>query len=483
MAELFTLDLRTLAVLRVSLGVLLLVDLGARAVDFRAFYTDDGVLPRELLRAEVLHPLSWSLHSFLGSGFAQAVLFVVAALLACVLIAGYQTRWVTIASWFLLASLHTRNPLILQGGDLLLQHVLFWSIFLPLGARYSVDAGKGEDGTHTSIAVAALLLQITFVYYFTAMLKAHPIWISEGSAMFYALSLKGFSTHAGRMLLAYPGLLRVGTFTVMAIELLGPLVSFLPFATQKVRPFAALVMIGFHMGTAVFMKVGLFPYIASAAWLVFLLTPWAWGKIPHRLRAAVAGFVTPWLERAHARRTGARHAFRLTRVERVVVAVFLVMAFVSNVGNVKRFGVKLPSAYLHVVDATRLYQQWALFAPHPLVAHGWIVAAARLEDGSEVDLWEDGAPVTDAEPDYWPARWDRQRWRKYLTHMWMAHTNDDHFERYSTYPGWLCADWNRRHPDRRAEHVRIEFVYDYTILPGREPLERERSLLFDVDCR
>ena len=44
--ERFGLDLRALALFRILLGVILLVDLAARVGDIGVFYTDSGVLPR-----------------------------------------------------------------------------------------------------------------------------------------------------------------------------------------------------------------------------------------------------------------------------------------------------------------------------------------------------------------------------------------------------------------------------------------------------
>ncbi len=53
----FGCDLRTLALFRINLGLLIIVDLVLRCRDFRLHYTDYGVLPR----GELLHTLNyWS---------------------------------------------------------------------------------------------------------------------------------------------------------------------------------------------------------------------------------------------------------------------------------------------------------------------------------------------------------------------------------------------------------------------------------------
>ena len=50
------------------------------------------------------------------------------------LIFGVRTRFAALASWFMLVSVQTRNPVILQGGDVYLRLLAFIAIFLPIGA-------------------------------------------------------------------------------------------------------------------------------------------------------------------------------------------------------------------------------------------------------------------------------------------------------------------------------------------------------------
>src|SRR5262249_1652986 len=125
-ADLFGLDLRSLALFRICLGVLLIWDLVIRSFDMTAHYTDDGVMPRSEM------PEKWPrlLHSLGGSATFEAMLFVVAGIVALGLAAGYRTTLAAFLSWLLLHSLFGRNYLILQGGDAFLRVMLFWGMFL-----------------------------------------------------------------------------------------------------------------------------------------------------------------------------------------------------------------------------------------------------------------------------------------------------------------------------------------------------------------
>ena len=139
----YGLDLRSIAVLRIGLSYLLLSDLITRSVDLRAHYTDLGILTRERL-VDWGQKSSYSLHAFGGDRLSQAALFLVAGAFASMLLVGYRTRLAAFVSWLLLCSLQGRNYIILQGGDDILRVMLFWSMFVPIGARFSVDAVLAE---------------------------------------------------------------------------------------------------------------------------------------------------------------------------------------------------------------------------------------------------------------------------------------------------------------------------------------------------
>ena len=162
LTDIFGVDLRTLALFRVLLGGYLLVDLASRARDFAAHYTDFGVMPRDIA-ATYLSPSAVSLHLLTSSPAFTSLLFAIAALFALLLILGWRTRTVTIISWALLLSLQNRNTVILSGEDNLALLLLFWAMFLPLGARFSIDAALNSNTDRTpnaylSVATFALLI-------------------------------------------------------------------------------------------------------------------------------------------------------------------------------------------------------------------------------------------------------------------------------------------------------------------------------------
>ena len=173
---LFGIDLRSLAFFRVCLGLVLFADLISRSSDLAVHYTDWGLLPRGVLIDEFLNSWYISVHLISGKLWVQAVLFTIAACFALSLIVGYRTRLSTVVSWFFLVSLHARNPMVLLVGDNLLRMLLFWSMFVPLGASYSVDAALQTEPEQVpksvfSAGTFALLAQVVILYVVSALQK------------------------------------------------------------------------------------------------------------------------------------------------------------------------------------------------------------------------------------------------------------------------------------------------------------------------
>jgi hypothetical protein len=293
--EVFGADLRSLATFRIVLALLVLADLANRATDLAAYYTDWGILPRvaAIQDARLLSPYSFSLNLMNGMSPFQALLFGVAALAALAMLAGYRTRLATIVVWVLVLSIHHRNMLVINAGDILLDLLLFWSIFLPLGAVWSVDRARQATRGRLSMrffsaATAALFLQIALMYWFTALIKTGRDWRVDGTALYYTFSNDQVTTQIGSYLLHFPTLLTVLTFATLAFEALGPFLLFSPIFNGPLRTVMVLAFMGLHFGIWVTMEVGLFPWI-SALSMVCFLPGWFWERVFPRLRAALPG--------------------------------------------------------------------------------------------------------------------------------------------------------------------------------------------------
>ena len=225
--NLFGCDVRSLAVFRIAIAVLLICDICDRFPYAEAFYSDAGFFSTEFSKEEL--PRSWSLNQLDGSVVVSAGDIDLAVRLGhAVLGLGLFTRVATIVCWFLLISIHIRNPMVLIGGDTLMRMVLFWSMFIPLGRVWSLDAiwkarrrrassensssvqadvEANESNYLVSFGTGCLILQLCFMYWFAGIAKLNEHWF-DGTAMEYVLRLEIYVHPFGSWLLNFPLLLK-----------------------------------------------------------------------------------------------------------------------------------------------------------------------------------------------------------------------------------------------------------------------------------
>ena len=464
--RLFSIDLRSLAVFRMALGGLLLSDLWVRSQDLAAHYTDWGVLPRDVLAAHFTRPLSlFSLHLVSGSAFWQATLFIIAGVVACGLVVGFRTPMATCASWLLLISLQARNPRVLHGSDELLCVLLFWSLFVPLGARWSLDSlirRAGDEGAHIerlptsvcSVGAAGLLLQVCTVYWCTAGLKSWDVWWGEASAVYRTLNIDQIVTPFGRQVLGLPALTALLSRAVIVLEFLGPCLAFVPFFTPQRRLAVIGTFFGFHLGIAACTDIGLFPYVSMVSWLVF---------VPGRV----------W---GHGR---PGPAVRTSRPAQVAAAFFVVYIALWNLR-----GLEATSAVRRIFPwwaspvgyVLRIDQHWNMFSPWPLMDDGWFVMPGRLADGRVVDVWTAG-PVGWEKPAELRVWYPHDRWWKFMENMYPGQKNRK--AALGAFAGWVCRVWDAR--GQPLARFQIFFMQE-TTLPDYQTTRPEKKLLWTHSC-
>ncbi len=281
----FSIDLRTLGLFRIALSVALLFALFVLLPDIGAFYTDQGVLPR----ADAVHFLNERRFSLLmanGSYWFAALFFLIGIAAALCLLVGYRSRLSAFVAWIVFVSIVNRNTLIYQGGDSLLPLLLFWAMFLPIGARFGIDGAldktrNPQPAPYFSVATIGLLLQVIYVYVFGALLKTSPQWVSDGTAIYYALHLDTFATPLGHWFRQFGGAMQALTIYVWWLELLAPLLMFAPVWTDRLRLMGQALLISMHIGFRLFLNIGHF-YLASIASLLTFTPRLFWEVMDRR---------------------------------------------------------------------------------------------------------------------------------------------------------------------------------------------------------
>ncbi|MEM1250889.1 MAG: DCC1-like thiol-disulfide oxidoreductase family protein [Cyanobacteria bacterium P01_H01_bin.21] len=242
----YGLDLRSLALLRLGLALVILSDLWGRWGNLLSDYSDQGTVPRSLLQ-DLWLPGYWSIHALSGSVWWQVGCFAIATLSALLLLIGYRTRWAIVISWVLLVSLHNRNPLVVSAADDVLRAIVFWAMFLPLGSSYSVDQALNMSPTPQPRRILTVA---------TFGLMVQQCYIHIGSALTTTMAAGG-STDASIVPLAL-------------IAWATPLLLWSPIKTDLCRMVAVVVGMLLYLGVGLTLNLGLLPVIGCFTWLVFI---------------------------------------------------------------------------------------------------------------------------------------------------------------------------------------------------------------------
>lgn len=411
----FAMDYRSLAIYRISLGIILLADILFRLPTTRAMLTDDGYMTRKVVYryyetfvGNNWEYAIWSLHWMTGGIAWQYALFAIAAIFAIMLTLGWHTRIATIGSWVLVASLHVRNPLILTSGDTILKLLLLWSAFLPLSRRWSLDARKRpydrekEGEAYSSFASAGFIMQIVIMYFFTGIAKCNDIWFG-GTAMEYVMRLDIYMLPLGKELLAYPTLLVATTYATLFIEVILIWWLFTPRRNGLARMCVMLSYWAFHIGIGLTMSIGLFPLICLMIWLP-LVPSSVWNYFGKRTtdsdeKAPSLKIFTP-----KGRVAIVGNAFF------GIVMVFVILLNISNIDHptCQKF---MPRSVVPLGFWLNLDQRFQMFGVPPK-GNPWFVYEAQLKNGEMVDLMRHPEKLDHARPEVVRTSLPGHHWRK-----------------------------------------------------------------------
>lgn len=451
----FGLDLRSLALFRVSIATLVLTDLCLRARDLTAHYTDAGVLPRVYFRID---PTRWSLHLVSGSAYFQAFMFLLAGAFAICLLLGCRTRLATFFSFVLLVSLQGRNWMILDSGDRVLAMLLFWGMFLPLGARFSIDGRRNPlanavSDLHFSVATLALIVQLCLIYWIPVLRRTDPDWWN-GNALYYALHYEPVVTEWGLWLRESNWPLSALSLCVIWWEAVGPLLLWIPVWTQWLRLFAIVGFVMLHAGIAMTMTIGFFSSVCIAGWLA-LLPAIFWNAVLGVREGRIIPHLASRISHPSARQPVPQRGFSWNDL----IALFFLLYIVAwnlRVVDSRRFG--FPN-YLNVVAyVCSIRQNWNMFTPSPPKRNTWYVVPARLRIGQEIDLMS-GEAVTWQKPRLISQQFRNYRWWRYFINLEDS-PGKTHWQFFSAY---ATRTWNQSHsPSEQLEEFSFYAMYEET---------------------
>jgi hypothetical protein len=294
-----TFDPRSLGLARIYLGLLLLWDLLRRVPDLSTWYSNEGLLPNHTV---LWRPSSEYMFSFLFAASRPeeaALMFALCALPFIALTVGWHTRVAHVLSFACMVSLHDREIFTENGGDCALNLLCFWTMFLPMGARFSVDAVRKSLAARRertadelndragmpaparsgkSLAFFAILLQLAVIYYFNAVNKHGWTW-RGGAAVRYVLYQERMATWFALLVRDHINfqLSRVLTYMTLGLEFAAPILVLIPVGWQWARRAAVIVLPLLHVGFAAGLNLGQFSF-NMIGYFPLLMQPddWKW---------------------------------------------------------------------------------------------------------------------------------------------------------------------------------------------------------------
>jgi len=458
---------RSLAAFRIASGGLVLLDLFQRSMDMKAFYTDQGVFPRLALLSSWADP--WRFSLLLASGSLLAAWGWWAWSCACAFcwMVGYKTHLAGFLTWLLWLSWQWRAPLMLHGGDALLLLMIFWCLFLPVEALWSMDAARPRSGAFRTAAdgpplvfhagTVALLAQVIIMYECTAFFKARWVGWTNGDAIYFALNSDFWTTATGRWLFHYPWLFKPLSRMILWYEWIGPLLLFSPWATAVLRLLAIVGFCVFQASIGASLCMGLFPVIGMAAMIPFLPGVF-WDRLGFRVDA---------VEEAPVPVSAGKTAG--------VFFLFGLMIWFNLWTLMPRL--PFPAPLYNACRMLAFDHRWNLFSD-PAGYDGWLVVAGRLRNGTTIDLLEPKRSLDWTRPAVATQRFPSTRWEIYL---W-SYTYNLRPDLRSYVPAFYCGEWNAAHPGE--DHLEETTVYFMrrNVFPRFNTVPPEKITLATLRC-
>lgn len=496
-----SIDLRTLGLFRIAFGTCLIANLVDHWIggNLTTFFSNDGVLTNHFALFDPIQQRVWSLLFAFSRPGEVAVAFSLILVVYLLYTIGWRTRLMQVLVLVCFISLLNRNLLLQDGGSFTCSVLALWTTFMPLGARFSVDAWRARrlaaartDGVasapgraeadapamYVSFACLAVLLQLAAIYGLNAANKSGSTW-REGTAVHYIFWLNSRNTWLAGVLRAHePSWLSPAlTRATLIFEWSAPFLALFPFLRTQLRRLLIAGMWCFHLGIASVMSLGPFAY-AMMTFSILLLGPddWRrlepWGRrrlrdmakriapivrLAHRMAPFVRARLLPRAELEarlpEALRARLSHATLVLR-ECAAVFLFLLMLVELTLANgaiPEALQLKGRPAWMgEILYYLRVYQTWSMFAPDVPREDGVLVVDAVLSDGSHLD------PLTDEPPNFQaplggPSRYD---------HDWSEYTYYYPWDRHRAYRGGLrdylvglAAQWPPEHPRLRSFEV------------------------------
>jgi hypothetical protein len=434
-----TLDHRTLGLFRIALGAVLCWDLFQWISSFDLLLSDHGVLaPRDSLRAD--SPWKpFTLVRWCPSDGAVLISLLAAGVVYLAYMCGWYTRFAQVLALLCAVSIHNYAPVLTHSGHMMIRLLLVWSLFVPLGERFSIDAlrkvRRGEALAPESFKswVALLIpLQLSVNYLFNVLHKFAAPWL-DGSFLSIIMQDTTLTTGLAGWVVrsAPPEVVTFATIGALIIEGGAPFLLLSPFYPRQCRLVALGALMTLHLSILLLMQLSVFS-LAMCAGLVWMVP----GDIAARIVRCGSRlfygvhFTQVATEPDHAEQLAVSQGGWSMRILLTFFTVASVSQLIRENEPLSRwFPYAQPALLQAPLDALRTYQGWCMFATcgtnsYPSV-HETVVLEERDKEGGRIDLLRSlfagyTVPASSGVLDP-PQRVVHERWRMYTRQLLSGH--------------------------------------------------------------
>jgi hypothetical protein len=257
----------TLALVRIAFGLVMVGWTLSLVPDLTPLFSQGGLVP------EQPRHLGWGLLRMFPSD--EAVLGVWAGLLvsSLLVLVGLGTRLAAAMLFVCLLSLERRNVLVLNSGDLVLQHVALFLALSPAGASLSLARWLRARERFWELPPRApwglrlMQVQLSVIYFASVWAKVRGETWNDGTAVSYALRLEDLERFpVPDVFTTAPILANLFTYGTLAVELGVAILIWVP----RVRLFAAAAGVFLHLAIDYAITVGFFSLAMLILYLAFL---------------------------------------------------------------------------------------------------------------------------------------------------------------------------------------------------------------------
>jgi hypothetical protein len=297
---------RPLGLFRIVFGLVTLANLAFLSFEMDYWLTDVGLL-RGTEALEVAGPMRPSPLNWVQDPTSMRVFFAATAAVAVLVTIGWRTRLMSVLLFLMMLAIHHHNVLTSSGADTLVMIITFYVMLCPCGAAVSLDARREarRRGTPAEPLILPwsqrlIQLQISLIYFNTAILKCNGSTWLNGTALHYVLNNSEVGYFRLDPLTRYPVTVNILTHGAVLIEFA---LAFLLWF-RATRPWTILAGLALHGGIHLMVNIPIFGEMMVACYICFLqpdevavvlrrLNPahWSWRPRHSTVAATIPGRV------------------------------------------------------------------------------------------------------------------------------------------------------------------------------------------------